>query len=146
MTSDQMFDDLFKKGVILHKSLVLTFPSQDIVPAHLTHHFIRGYFDGDGSFSKTNKPNSPYTIKICGTKEFLNGLSNHINYPNRLLNRRHKEKTNNNYSIEIGGRQQVMAIGKYMYENATVYMERKHERYIETTQYKRQPVRNQYSK
>ena len=126
ITSDQLFDDLVKLGVVEHKSLVLQFPNQDQVPIRLANHFIRGYFDGDGSFSKSH---DGYTVKICGTKEFLNTLSEHIGFPNRNLTQR-KKNGKNNYCLEIGGRLQVTIIGDYMYQNATIWMGRKHKRYL----------------
>lgn len=47
--------DLKNKGCYQGKSLTLTFPSKDIVPEHLIRHFIRGYFDGDGSVFISNE-------------------------------------------------------------------------------------------
>lgn len=40
--------DLTKLGAKRNKSLTLEFPSDEIVPKKYKHHFIRGYFDGDG--------------------------------------------------------------------------------------------------
>jgi hypothetical protein len=126
MTSEKMFDDIESKGVIEKKSLLLKFPQAQIIQSQHIHHFIRGYFDGDGSFSKSH---DGYQVKICGTKEFLNTLSEYIGFPNRKLGKRHKDNKNN-YSLEIGGRLQVIAIGDYMYQNATVYLDRKYQRYL----------------
>jgi len=125
VTSDKLFDDLFLKGAIENKSLVLKFPFKKIIPKKLVHHFIRGYFDGDGSFSKSH---DGYIIKILGTKEFLTELSNKIGFPNRKLSKRHKNK-NNNWTLEIGGRKQVIKIGDFIYKNANVFLERKKSRY-----------------
>ena len=44
----KLSDDAYKLGVVYNKSLVLTFPTFDIVPEKYMNHFIRGYFDGDG--------------------------------------------------------------------------------------------------
>lgn len=46
--SNHMFNSLVKLGCTQRKSLTLRFPTPDKVPDHLMHHFIRGYFDGDG--------------------------------------------------------------------------------------------------
>lgn len=46
----KMAQDLAKLGCVTKKSLILDFPSFDIVPENLFHHFIRGFFDGDGCF------------------------------------------------------------------------------------------------
>lgn len=128
MTSEKMFSDLLSHGVIEQKSLVLKFPN---ISPDLRHHFIRGYFDGDGSFSKSH---DGYKFNMCGTKEFLNDLSLQIGFPNRKLSRRYKKRKTNNYYLEIGGRLQVIAIGDYMYRDATVYLKRKHQRYMNLKQ------------
>jgi hypothetical protein len=47
-SSREMCKDVEKLGGIKHKSLILEFPSFDIVPEKYMSHFIRGYFDGDG--------------------------------------------------------------------------------------------------
>lgn len=126
MTSEEMFDALVEKGVLEKKSLILKFPTNEQVSEHLMNHFIRGYFDGDGSFSKSH---DGYCVKICGTKEFLEVLGEKIGFPSRKLSKRYKDKKNN-YCLEIGGRHQVVTIGNLLYRDATVWMERKRKRYI----------------
>ena len=127
MTSDGLYTDLVEKGVIKNKSLTLTFPTNQKVPPELMNHFIRGYFDGDGSFSKHS---SGYIVKICGTKEFLHSLSDVIGFPDRSLTKR-KQDTKNSWCLEIGGRLQVLQISRYMYDQATIYLPRKYQRYME---------------
>ena len=141
ITSKTMFHDLQTKGMVERKSLILKFPKSEIVQKHLIHHFIRVYFDGDGSFSRSKKHTAAYTFKLCGTKQFLKEVGNQIGFPNRKLSKRHKNKKNN-WCLEIGGRQQVMQIGQYMYKNATVCLERKYKRYMELVNYERKPVKN----
>ena len=93
-----MFSDLNKHGCIQNKSLVLQFPtiSNSLIP-----HFIRGYFDGDGSVfilnkKNYNKTNSIYTalgICICGTFEFLTKMNSYL--PIRYsINKENRRKTN----------------------------------------------------
>jgi len=66
-------NDLIKTGCVPRKSKTLKFP---VVNEELLSHFIRGYFDGDGSIH-FNKPN---TIKVSfvGTKEFLSTMQAEI--------------------------------------------------------------------
>ena len=45
-----MNKDLINLGCVPHKSLILKFPDEDQVPDNFLIPFIRGYFDGDGSF------------------------------------------------------------------------------------------------
>ena len=107
------------------KSYTCQFPA---ISSEMTPHFLRGYFDGDGSFAKHSKE-IEYTFKLCGTKEFLNSFSEHINFPNRNLSKRKKDKKNN-WCLEIGGRLQVVSIGDYLYKDANVYLNRKYQRYL----------------
>lgn len=49
------------------------------IPKELIRHFIRGYFDGDGSacFSYATKLNKHRTLRIsfcCGSKQFLEDI------------------------------------------------------------------------
>lgn len=67
----QLHSNLIELGCTPKKSLTLTFPTEDQVPKCLHKHFIRGYFDGDGGMTFTEKTTS---INILGTKEFLNGI------------------------------------------------------------------------
>ena len=58
--SEKIAKDLNKLGCIVNKSLTVKWPSNEQVPTKLIRHFIRGYFDGDGtvclsSVSKTPK-------------------------------------------------------------------------------------------
>jgi len=126
MSSDQLFDNLVAKGAFEKKTLILKFPDESIVPKELQNHFMRGYFDGDGSFKKNN---NFYAFALCGTKEFLLKCQEILGKQAKLQ-KRHKDDKNN-YSFSIGGRRQAKKAGDYLYDNATVYLERKHIRYKE---------------
>lgn len=67
ISSKTIHTDLLKLGGKPQKSLYNEFP---MVPEDFLSAFIRGYFDGDGSISK-----SKHIIKILGTKEFLTILN-----------------------------------------------------------------------
>ena len=50
ITSKKLAEDLTKYGCHANKTYDLTFPNKEIfVNKDLIRHFIRGYFDGDGS-------------------------------------------------------------------------------------------------
>ena len=49
-STKKIVEDLKQKGCVPKKSLILTFPSKEILSENLRYHFIRGYFDGDGGF------------------------------------------------------------------------------------------------
>jgi hypothetical protein len=69
----KLYDDLFENGVLPQKStknrLNLNFPN---LKEELKPHFIRGFFDGDGSvyMNKTNSPNSK-GISFVGTCKYF---------------------------------------------------------------------------
>lgn len=126
ISSAQLFEDLRAKGAVEHKTFVLTFPTSSQVPYELSHHFIRGYFDGDGSWAKNN---NGYSFKLCGTKELLDEVLVRIGFPGRPLYKR-REDDKNNWYCSIGGRLQARSIGDWMYRDATVYLQRKYERYL----------------
>jgi len=118
------YEKLIMHGCIPQKTFKLRFPTT--VPDTLISHFIRGYFDGDGhvGISKNGQP----TFSILGNFEFIQTLHEHflthipIYKPGGFL------KKGNVYMIQKGGcGLQVEAILKYLYKDATVFLERKKE-------------------
>lgn len=134
LTSDQMFLDLNKHGCVQNKSLVLQFPT---ISNSLISHFIRGYFDGDGSVfiinkKNYNKTNSIYTslgISICSTFEFLTKMNSYL--PIRYsINKEMRRKTNT-WVLRTSGSNKAKIFLDYIYQNATIYLSRKYNKYIE---------------
>lgn len=111
-------------GCINKKSLTLKFPSTGI-PKELISHFIRGYFDGDGSI---NDPVSPIRLQILGTKEFLEGLLATIDF-NMLALKRDKRHNKNTHYISLCG-QNARDFCDFMYTKASIYLERKKDRFL----------------
>lgn len=130
INSKKVVEDIKNKGVINNKSLKLKFPSNRILDRNLYKHFIRGYFDGDGSLVLSK---SSINFKFCGTKEFLEALVDVFNsissykYKKRLYKRRNDDK--NNYYISYGGRMKTLNIMDYLYNNCNIYLERKYKKY-----------------
>lgn len=79
--SKKLVEDLISKGCTPRKSLTLSFPSREILPQPLVKHFIRGYFDGDGSITvKCNTAN----INLLSTKSFLIAVADYYKIPLKL--------------------------------------------------------------
>ncbi|MFL0268935.1 hypothetical protein [Candidatus Clostridium radicumherbarum] len=131
VNNSNIFNQLKNKGVHLKKSLILDYPNEDILPKQLYRHFIRGYFDGDGSLILSVHS---INFKICGTKEFLTVLINIFNeisdykFQYKLFKRRNDDK--NNYYISYGGKYKIYPIMNYLYENSKIYLDRKMEKYL----------------
>ena len=124
ITSQEIAQDLINLGCTQCKSLILKFPTEKQVPKYLIHHFMRGYFDGDGCIS-ANKEKGYYNLSVLGTKEFLD------EYENILMKELKKEKRNKRtqngqaLGIQYGGRMQLLKIYNFLYKDATIYLERK---------------------
>lgn len=132
ITSKKLFNDLKQNGVSESKSLILKFP--EFIQANLLHHFIRGYFDGDGSIVISNIKSPRF--KLCGTKEFLSSIIKVLNkeipfykdtFKDTLYKRKKDDK--NTYHISFGGKNKVIAIMNYLYQDTTVYLDRKYSKY-----------------
>lgn len=123
---------LSELGVVQAKTFKLDFPT--FLEKSLTRHFIRGYFDGDGCITKQAKT-SKYFISFLSTEKFINGLQNYLNEELDIkyhkLNTRFPERNNIIRTLCIGGNLQVEKILDHFYNNSTIYLERKYNKYIE---------------
>lgn len=121
---------LLDKGVPADKSFKIVFPNDDIVPYAYKWHFIRGYFDGDGGLSISKKDNSKINLSILGNYNFLFGMKSFMenDIPNFSINISKKARI---FTLNKGGRFTVETLLNYMYKDATIYLKRKHDIYIE---------------
>lgn len=133
ISSRKMKQDLKDKGVSENKTTIIKFPSEKQVPRNLLNHFIRGYLDGDGSItthSKTKNNKKNYSIKICGTCEFIEGFKKTFGLSIKK-EQRYGDRNVNNYSLTIAGNKQVLKILNSIYKNSNFYLKRKYNKYIE---------------
>ena len=119
-----LYQSLVKNGCVPRKSLILKFPNETILPKNLIKHFIRGYFDGDGCVCLTNKTRE---ISILGTAEMLNEIKNITGIFKQKVN---KPKNKNIYQLNQFN-ENAFNFLKYIYEDATIYLNRKYEKYLE---------------
>lgn len=71
LTSRQMCRDLKRFNIVPRKTHIYTFPKW-IINHPLVNHFMRGYFDGDGSFYVDNSVKTPQVFfNLRGTSKFL---------------------------------------------------------------------------
>jgi predicted DNA-binding protein YlxM (UPF0122 family) len=119
------------------KSLTCTFPA--ISDPDLQRHFIRGYFDGDGSINSSQN-DKEYSSSFIGTKETMSSIKNIIasgcyvifGEPT-LANDNHGKfdengeeiKTVNCYRLQLAGNQQIKTFGEWLYRDAKIFMARK---------------------
>ena len=122
LISDKLVDDVERHGLVEMKSTILKPPSN--VPSHLIPHFIRGYFDGDGSWSKSPR-GIGYKFTVTGTEEMLIWIAEQMSLVPRLYER-HPDRDNNNFTLEAQAKGDMKKAIDYLYEGATVYLDRKY--------------------
>lgn len=117
-------NELIKLGCFPQKTFKLSFPNSNIVPDNLINHFVRGYFDGDGCVTSSNS--AIVSLEILGTTDFLSGYLNWIGiHHNKICGFFHS----NIKRVIYGGKYAIYILDK-MYNDATIYLKRKHEKYL----------------
>lgn len=129
--SKKIAEDLIKLGCFQAKSYILQFPTKEQVPDHLVPHFMRGYFDGDGCIAYSQ---GQLRFSVISTPEFLDVYEYYIL---KILNRSNNNKrlkrsdwSERTETISYAGNCQVQKIFNFLYNNATIYLERKHAKFI----------------
>lgn len=127
--SDKMAEDLIKIGCTPVKSLTLQFPDRHKLPEEFQRHFIRGYFDGDGCVT-VNKTGS-YIYSFTSTESFTDSLRvilKQYNIDISPFQRRYKDNINSAGSAYLRGKNVTLKFYEYLYKNASVYLNRKHDK------------------
>jgi hypothetical protein len=126
----KIHDDLINLGCTSVKSLTLKFPSTKSVPKHLQKHFIRGYVDGDGCIRLLKRVHFYVgCLQIIGTSNFLYGIANSMNWNVTKLYK-DKRHLHNTFFLNYGGAY-VLNMLKDLYEDSTIYLDRKFIKYKE---------------
>ncbi len=130
ITSNNLKNKLIALGCTPQKSLTLTFPTEEQVPNHLLNHFIRGYFDGDGSVGKSirNINDKEYTesfVQIVGSCSFIEGLSEKLDFLKSFNISLINQGKNKNLSIK--SKLDIISMYEYLYKDKCFFLTRKYE-------------------
>lgn len=133
VNNNKIANDLIALGCVKNKSNIAKPPYE--LPYELRKHFIRGYMDGNGSIAITKGKNGridSYSIKFVSTDDILNWIMEHLLFDNVIkrkypLYKRKKEQIVS--TLEFGGNNLSLEFLNYIYKDATVWLERKYERY-----------------
>lgn len=129
VNSKKIVNDLKYHGCVQKKTFKLKFPLT--IPDNLIRHFIRGYFDGDGCVYVNN---GVLNISLIGTIDFLNSiqkiLMKECNLNETILDNRHPNRNNNIRALRYGGNIIINRIYHYIYDNTTIYLKRKKNKFI----------------
>ena len=122
----QLKSDLIKWGCVPNKSLSLAkIPN---IPRDFVSHFIRGYFDGDGSLHWLNGTKN-FRISFVGTAPFLKDIQKELGLSLSLG----QQKGNQSKYFQVAGRKQVPMILDYIYKDSdeNIRLTRKYKNYLD---------------
>lgn len=92
-------------------------------------HFIRGYFDGDGSCMEMKRKNAQLqrAVSFCGTLDFVSSLltviRDHTGIEMKII------PTGNIYLLYAGGNRRSLSILEWMYSDCSFFLPRKKSRF-----------------
>lgn len=121
VASKKLCNDLIKQGCVPRKSLILKFPHH--LNNELKIHFIRGIFDGDGCVHIDTSKTPSITFIVNGAYDLIDGINKFLNINGNL------RKEGKIYRLQCKGNIKAMRIFDLMYDNATVFLDRKYHIY-----------------
>ena len=94
-------------------------------------HFIRGYVDGDGCLTIFKDGDKLRTrLTMVGTESFLNSINYLFSNKGYIRNKSTKNYTNQAFELKFSDIPSRI-LARYLYENATIYLDRKYEKFLE---------------
>lgn len=121
VSSKRLVTDLAQHGIVQAKSTILKFPTT--VPANLLRHYIRGVFDGDGSIWRGSY--GEFSLSFVGTYDMMRPIRDILTvscYMGRAKIAKQKGKNLHRFMYHCKGITRILV---YLYEGATVYLDRK---------------------
>lgn len=135
INSSKICNDLVKLGIGYNKSYAnLHIPN---INSELIRHFIRGYFDGDGSFSlfihsPKDRPNTylkcKFSIdsKTCSILEDIQKELSKYNIKTSII----YLKRNDMWRISTGSKVEAKKLYQYLYKDSNFYLTRKYNKFV----------------
>ena len=140
INSKHLWETLNSYGCTPRKSLTLKWPDENIFKdKSLIIHFIRGYFDGDGSLGIYDTTQSCNGIKyeykenkcrlgFLGTPDFLQGIVDYFIVPKNIKSKGTEKYPDKAYALDYATRE-AFYVGFCMYNNCNIYLERKYNKF-----------------
>lgn len=126
INSKKMCSDLIKLGCIPNKTFLLTFPN---INDNLKSHFIRGYFDGDGTVTSCRQR---CYVRIVSTYTFLEELyKSLVRNCNIKQNKIGTFKNSKVCYLSISSKKDCESFYRYIYRDATYFLKRKYNKFIQ---------------
>ena len=121
ITNRYLIEQAIAKGIpAKDKTFTASYPIT--IPENMHRHFIRGLVDGDGSSIFRN---NSYHFGLCGTYNIVKPVKDILGIENKLVqNQKHPVI----WTLSIAG-PKAFEVGKWLYEDATIYLNRKFANY-----------------
>lgn len=121
----KMAKDLCNLGCVPTKSLILRFPTENMVPKNLLSHFMRGYFDGDGHLDS----NVGYT----GSYDFITESIKYLPVNHTAVYQRYKDKPpqESAHTLHFNRNADKKLFLNWIYQSSTIHMDRKYQKYLD---------------
>jgi hypothetical protein len=132
LSSMRLTKSLMDKGIVNKKSLINSSRVLDSIPITLLNHFMRGYFDGDG-YIGTLKITNESRFVLCGMSLFLERVMKYIR-ESTSIESGSIYKDGKIYKLQVGGRNNLIRLREWLYKDATVFLERKQNRFFSIQQ------------
>ena len=127
VTDAHLRESLIALGCIPAKTWFLKFPTEDKVPKHLLHHFLRGYYDGDGCICTTGERIS---ARLTGVDSFLLEVKSFIEQElNIEMSVSYYKDKPGIIDITIGSFNDCKSFLNWLYKDSTIYLNRKFNSY-----------------
>lgn len=142
ISSVRAVKDLEKFGVVPRKTSIMKFP--DWVISHdFVNHYIRGYFDGDGSICQSKRENGLIYFSSCiaGTLHFLETILKVFN-EHGLCTKTKPTPRGNIHTIGIGGSRKLLLMRDFLYRDATRFLQRKRDLFFSEDLKYHEPIIN----
>ena len=124
LNSFKLCSDLAKYNVHQRKTYDIEMPN---IKNNLIPHYLRGLFDGDGSYCHYISNNiHRYLFEIVGANEtFLRQIQAYLLSVNIKTNIYYR-KTNNSVRLMSSSKYEILKLIELLYSNATIYLDRKY--------------------
>lgn len=97
------------------------------IPNNLIHHYIRGYFDGDGSIFWSKQAQHLRSNFVFNSTVLAESFANYLrSITNSKLNIHRKTTSNRCWYFNCGNKATINLM-RYMYKDAKIYLQRKHD-------------------
>lgn len=128
--SEEMANDLRRYNVVERKTFIAELT--DLVPKHLYHHYIRGIFDGDGTVYING--HNHLRFGFYGTYKLVSQVEQYLISQINISNNKIIDKGTVSF-VTFGKKEDTLNFYDLMYHDATLYLNRKKEKfehYIQT--------------